>query len=579
MKRLLTFMAAYKKESILAPLFKMSEALLELFVPLVVASIIDKGIYGQNKGHIYVMSLCLLALALAGLAFSITAQYFAAKAATGTAAKLRSSLFKHIQSFGYEELDKIGASTLITRMTSDINQVQNAINMVLRLLLRSPFIVFGAMIMAFTIDLKAALVFAIVIPLLSIVIFGVMAVTRPIYKNVQKGLDEILNMTRENLTGVRVIRAFNREDYELKRFLSANEELTGLQKLAGKLSGLTNPLTLVLINFAIIILIYTGAVRVNTGSLTQGQVVALYNYMSQILVELIKLSDLIILITRGMACMGRIDSIYAIEPAMKEKVAVASATTKTSAVAQTPAVEFNDVSFTYPSGGEEALAHISFRALKGQTIGIIGGTGSGKTTLVNLIPRLYDAQKGSIRLSGADIKSYSFAGLRQMISVVPQKAQLFEGTIRSNLLMGNPQATEEEMAEALRISQAKEFVDLKEGGLDTVVEQGGRNLSGGQRQRLTLARALLSHSEILIMDDSSSALDYVTDARLREAIKQMPGDRTVFIVSQRASSILEADQILVLDDGQMAGIGSHQELLNQCEVYREIYYTQYKKEA
>lgn len=597
MNRLFHLMGRYKKESILAPLFKMLEALLELFVPLVVADIIDQGIYADDKTHIIVMSIVLLVLALIGLFFSITAQYFAARSAVGTAAVLRSQLFSHIQTFGYEEMDKTGTATLITRMTSDVNQVQNAVNMVLRLLLRSPFIVFGAMIMAFTIDFSAAMIFVVVIPLLSVVVFGVMIVTRPIYRNVQKALDKILGMTRENLTGIRVIRAFHREEHELESFVDANEELTGLQKLAGRLSGLTNPLTFAIINYAIIILIYTGALRVNSGSLSQGQVVALYNYMSQILVELIKLSNLIVLITRGLACMSRIDALFEVRPAMAEGEGASGEALETGGTKEDresdgikenrknggylpghAAVEFSDVSFRYESGGGDALSHISFRAEKGQTIGIIGGTGSGKTTLVNLIPRFYDAGAGHIHLFGEDIRKYSFGQLREMVSVVPQKAQLFEGTIRSNLLMGCPDATEEEIMDALRISQAKEFVDQKEGGLDAVIEQGGRNLSGGQRQRLTLARALMRRAEILIMDDSASALDYATDARLRRAISQMERQMTVFIVSQRASSILNADQILVLDDGELVGLGSHEALLKACPLYREIYYTQYRNE-
>ena len=572
MRMIIQFMKDYKKESVLAPLFKMLEAILELFVPLVVAAIIDQGIYHEDRPYIWLMSLLLFALALIGLLFSVTAQYFAAKSAVGAATAMRSKLFAHILSFGYTEMDAIGSSTLITRMTSDINQVQNGINMVLRLFLRSPFIVFGAMIMAFTIDVKAALIFVVTIPLLSIVVFTVMAVTRPIYKNVQAALDRILNITRENLTGVRVIRAFNREDGEKQQFVSANERLTGLQKFAGMISGLTNPLTLVIINLAIIVLIQAGAVRVNAGSLSQGEVVALYNYLSQILVELIKFANLIVTITRALASVSRVKDIFDSVPAMEEGEGA-------SCAAGAPAVEFRDVAFRYNEGGEAAISGISFQAQPGQTIGIIGGTGAGKTTLINLIPRFYDAESGTVALFGRDIREYTFRELRDLVSVVPQKAQLFAGTIRSNLRMGVPDASEEEMEEALRISQAKEFVDKKEGKLDAEVEQGGRNLSGGQKQRLTLARAILKKAPILIMDDSASALDYASDARLRQAVQKMPHRPTVFIVAQRASSILHADQILVLDDGQIVGMGTHQELLDSCDIYREIYETQYKKEA
>lgn len=572
MKMIISFMKAYKKESILAPLFKMLEAILELFVPLVVAAIIDRGIYHGDRPYILFMSLLLFVLALVGLLFSVTAQYFAAKSAVGAATAMRSKLFAHILSFGYTEMDAVGSSTLITRMTSDINQVQNGINMVLRLFLRSPFIVFGAMVMAFTIDVKAALIFVVTIPLLSIVVFTVMAVTRPIYKNVQAALDRILNITRENLTGVRVIRAFNREESEKRQFVSANDQLTGLQKFAGMISGLTNPLTLVIINLAIIVLIQTGAVRVDAGSLSQGEVVALYNYLSQILVELIKFANLIVTITRALASVSRVRDIFEMTPAMQEGAGV-------SGVSDAPAVEFRDVAFRYNEGGEAAISGINFRAQPGQTIGIIGGTGAGKTTLINLIPRFYDAESGTVSLFGRDIRDYSFRELRHLVSVVPQKAQLFAGTIRSNLLMGVPNATIEEIEEALAVSQAKEFVDKKEGRLDAPVEQGGRNLSGGQKQRLTLARAILKKAPILIMDDSASALDYATDARLRQSVRGMAHHPTVFIVAQRASSILHADQILVLDDGKVVGTGTHQELLDSCEVYKEIYETQYKKEA
>lgn len=573
MKKLLYFMKDYKKESVLAPLFKMLEAFFELFVPLVVASIIDDGIVPKDSGHIIRMCLLLLVLAAVGLTCSITAQYFAAKSAVGAATGIRYELFTHIQTLGYEEMDMVGTSTLITRMTSDINQVQNGINLVLRLFLRSPFIVFGAMIMAFTIDVKAAMIFVVAIILLSIVVFGVMFITKPLYKKVQSGLDTILGTTRENLTGVRVIRAFHQEQAEYNKFLAENEELTSLQKFAGKISGLTNPLTFIIINFAILVLIHTGAVRVSLGTLSQGQVVALYNYMSQILVELIKLANLIISVTKAMACFNRIQDVFHIEPSMKEGTKTVAAAGNT-----TPAVEFKNVSFTYAGGGDHAVENISFKAMPGQTIGIIGGTGSGKSTLVNLIPRLYDVSEGEVDIAGKNIQDYTYGSLRNTISVVPQKAQLFAGTIRDNLTFGCPDATEEQIEEALAISQAKEFVDTKEGRLDAKIEQGGKNLSGGQRQRLTLARALVPQSDILIMDDSASALDYATDARLRKAIQDMKRKPTVFIVSQRTSSIQNADMILVLDDGKIAGQGTHEQLLKSCNIYREIYETQFKKE-
>lgn len=573
MKKLLYFMKDYKKESVLAPLFKMLEAFFELFVPLVVASIIDDGIVPKDSGHIIRMCLLLLVLAAVGLTCSITAQYFAAKSAVGAATGIRYELFTHIQTLGYEEMDMVGTSTLITRMTSDINQVQNGINLVLRLFLRSPFIVFGAMIMAFTIDVKAAMIFVVAIILLSIVVFGVMFITKPLYKKVQSGLDTILGTTRENLTGVRVIRAFHQEQAEYNKFLAENEELTSLQKFAGKISGLTNPLTFIIINFAILVLIHTGAVRVSLGTLSQGQVVALYNYMSQILVELIKLANLIISVTKAMACFNRIQDVFHIEPSMKEGTKTVAAAGNT-----TPAVEFKNVSFTYAGGGDHAVENISFKAMPGQTIGIIGGTGSGKSTLVNLIPRFYDVSEGEVDIAGKNIQDYTYGSLRNTISVVPQKAQLFAGTIRDNLTFGCPDATEEQIEEALAISQAKEFVDTKEGRLDAKIEQGGKNLSGGQRQRLTLARALVPQSDILIMDDSASALDYATDARLRKAIQNMKRKPTVFIVSQRTSSIQNADMILVLDDGKIAGQGTHEQLLKSCNIYREIYETQFKKE-
>ena len=573
MKMIMRFLKDYKKECVLAPLFKMLEAIFELFVPLVVSSVIDKGIVNADKGYIMQMCFMLILLAIIGLVCAITAQYFSAKAAVGAATGMRHSLFAHIQTFSFTEMDTLGTSTLVTRMTSDINQVQNGINLVLRLFLRSPFIVFGAMIMAFTIDVKAAMIFVVAIILLSIVVFGVMFITKPLYKKVQSGLDTILGTTRENLTGVRVIRAFHQEQAEYNKFLAENEELTSLQKFAGKISGLTNPLTFIIINFAILVLIHTGAVRVSLGTLSQGQVVALYNYMSQILVELIKLANLIISVTKAMACFNRIQDVFHIEPSMKEGTKTVAAAGNT-----TPAVEFKNVSFTYAGGGDHAVENISFKAMPGQTIGIIGGTGSGKSTLVNLIPRFYDVSEGEVDIAGKNIQDYTYGSLRNTISVVPQKAQLFAGTIRDNLTFGCPDATEEQIEEALAISQAKEFVDTKEGRLDAKIEQGGKNLSGGQRQRLTLARALVPQSDILIMDDSASALDYATDARLRKAIQDMKRKPTVFIVSQRTSSIQNADMILVLDDGKIAGQGTHEQLLKSCNIYREIYETQFKKE-
>lgn len=572
MKYVMKYIKSYKKESILAPLFKMLEALFELFVPLVVAAIIDKGIGNRDIPYIVRMCLMLIMLAVIGLVCSITAQYFASKAAVGMATSLRHFLFEHIQSLSYTEMDTLGASTLITRMTSDINQVQNAVNMVLRLFLRSPFIVFGAMIMAFTIDWKAALIFVIIIPLLSIVVFGIMLITKPLYKKVQSSLDKILGITRENLTGVRVIRAFNKEDQEVEEFEKANENLTSIQKYAGKISGLMNPLTYIMINAAVIALIWVGAVRVNNGVLTQGQVVALYNYMSQILVELIKLANLIISITKALACANRISDTFGIKSSMQEGDI-------TTSVNSEYAVEFCKVSLTYQDAGDESLTDITFKVRKGETVGIIGGTGSGKSSLINLIPRFYDATKGEVKIDGVNVKEYTSQTLQHKVSVVPQKAQLFQGSIRENLLIGNQRASEENMNKALEISQAMEFVADRDGKLNAPIEQGGKNLSGGQKQRLTIARALVKGSEILILDDSASALDFATDAKLRKAIRGIKQAPTVFIVTQRASSILYADQIIVMENGQIAGIGKHDELLEKCEVYQEIYYSQFKKEA
>ena len=598
MRSLLVYLKKYRKESILAPLFKMLEASFELLVPLVMAAVIDVGIAERDSAYIVRMCLLLIALGLIGLVCSITAQYFSAKAAAGFGAGVRHALFAHIQSFSFTEMDTIGTSTLITRMTSDVNQAQSGVNMVLRLFLRSPFIVFGAMIMAFIVDAKAALVFVAAIPLLSVVIFGIMLITMPLYRKVQARLDQVLLTTRENLTGARVIRAFNQEEEEQERFYTANQLLTDAQKFAGRISGLMNPVTYVIVNGAIIVLIYIGAVRVNIGDLTQGEVVALLNYMSQILVELVKLANLIITVTKAVACANRIEKILLEKPDMKEgstqwNTADQAAAGKTEGrtdgkaekergrqeTAGGPFLEFSHVSLTYKGAAGEALTDISFRAERGQTIGVIGGTGSGKSSLVNLIPRFYDATEGSVRLEGRDIKEYQTDSLRAHIGVVPQKAVLFRGTIGENLRWGNQQASDAELQEALQISQAAEFVEKKEGGLDAQVEQGGRNLSGGQKQRLTIARALVRKPEILILDDSASALDFATDAALRKAIAGMKEQPLVFIVSQRAASIWHADQILVLDDGRLAGRGTHEELLADCPVYQEIYYSQFPKEA
>ncbi len=572
MKMIMRFLKDYKKECVLAPLFKMLEAIFELFVPLVVSSVIDKGIANGDKGYIMQMCFMLILLAIIGLVCAITAQYFSAKAAVGAATGMRHSLFAHIQTFSFTEMDTLGTSTLVTRMTSDINQVQNGINMVLRLFLRSPFIVFGAMIMAFTIDVKAALVFVAAIPILTLIVFGIMLTTRPMYKNVQSGLDKILGITRENLTGVRVIRAFNKEQDEVKRFKNDNESLNRLQKFVGKISGLMNPLTYVVVNVSIIALIWIGGVRVNAGALTQGQVVALYNYMSQILVELIKLANLIITITKALACAGRIESVFEVTSGMAD-----GSVKEVAAKEEQPSVEFKNVSLTYSGSGASSVEGINFKAMKGQTIGVIGGTGSGKSSLVNLIPRLYDATQGEVLVDGVNVKDYDIETLRNKVGIVMQKAVLFKGTIRENMWMGKKGATDEQIDEALEISQSKEFVDSKQGRLDYVIEQGGKNLSGGQRQRLTIARAIVRKPDVLILDDSASALDFATDAALRKAIRGMNNSPTVFIVSQRAASLMYADLIIVLDDGQVAGMGTHDELLANCEVYKEIYESQFKK--
>lgn len=574
MKMVLQYLKDYKKESILAPLFKMLEASFELFVPLVVAAIIDVGIAGLDRSYILKMGAVLVALALIGLICSVTAQYFSAKAAAGFATKLRHALFAHLQGLSFSQVDSIGTSTMITRMTSDINQVQSGVNMTLRLFLRSPIVVFGAMIMAFTVDVKAALIFVVAIPLLSLVVFGIMLVTIPLYKKVQQALDKVLGKTRENLTGVRVIRAFNQEEQETREFKERNEALTTIQKFVGKISAAMNPVTYVIVNGALIALIWTGALRVENGYISQGEVVALVNYMSQILIELVKLANLIILITKAVACANRIEAAFAIEPDMDIEAKGGKKVQEKEDI-----VVFDHVGLAYQGASEEAVSDISFTVKRGQTIGIIGGTGSGKSTIVNMIPRFYDATSGKVLIDGIDVKEYTIKELRQKIGMVLQKAVLFKGSIRENLKWGKEDATEEELMRALEISQAKEFVDTKEGGLDYRIEQGGKNLSGGQKQRLTIARAVVRDPEILILDDSASALDFATDAKLRQAIRGMKDKLTVFIVSQRASSIQYADQIIVMDDGKIVGIGKHNELLASCEVYKEIYDSQFRKEG
>ena len=570
MTKLLVYLKEYKKESVLGPLFKLLEASFELIVPLVVASMIDVGIASSDRGYILKMCLIMAVLGLIGLTCSVTAQFFAAKAAVGFATKLRHGLFEHIQKLSFSQMDKEGTSTLITRITSDINQVQSGVNLVLRLFLRSPFIVFGAMIMAFTVDVKAALIFVVVIPVLSVIVFGIMLISIPLYKKVQGALDRVLGITRENLTGVRVIRAFGQEEAEIQKFDGETDTLRHVQMVAARISALMNPFTYVVVNGGLIALIYVGAVRVEAGILTQGQVVALVNYMSQILVELVKLANLIITVTKAVACGNRIQSILDEPAGMEEK-------DRTGDEKLTGCVEFDHVSMRYYEGGEEALTDIHFKAIKGQTIGVIGGTGSGKSSLVNLIPRFYDVEKGSVKVDGVDVREYDLTALRDKIGVVMQKAVLFRGTIRENLKWGNENASDEELWEALRTAQAKEFVLQKKDQLNEMIEQEGRNLSGGQRQRLSIARALVKKPEILILDDSASALDYATDAALRRSLKEMPGETTVFIVSQRASSLMHADMIIVLDDGNVAGMGTHEELLKTCEIYQEIYYSQFER--
>lgn len=573
MKKLLVYLRDYKKECIFAPLFKLLEASFELIVPLVMAAIIDHGIAVSDRPYIFKMGGVLVLLALIGLTCSITAQYFAAKAAVGFATKLRHSLFSHIGTLSFSEMDTIGSSTLITRITSDINQVQSGVNMVLRLFLRSPFIVFGAMIMAFTVNVKAALVFVVAIPLLSVVVFSVMLASIPLFKKVQSGLDRVLGHTRENLEGARVIRAFNKEADEAKEFNASNDFLTNMQMVVGRISTLMNPLTYIIINCAILAVIWIGGKEVFGGIITQGEVVALVNYMSQILVELVKLANLIILINKAIACGNRIEEVLETKSTIEN-----NPNADTKRAVGDDAVTFSHVSMSYASTSEEALTDIDFTAKRGETIGIIGGTGSGKSSVVNLIPRFYDVSKGSVSIDGKDVRDYDLTELRDKIGVVMQKAILFQGTIAENLRWGKPDATDEELWKAIEVAQATDVVEGKEGKLDYMIEQGGRNLSGGQKQRLTIARAVVKNPDILILDDSASALDFATDARLRAALRNLKGNKTIFIVSQRTSSIQFADKIIVMDDGQVAGIGTHEQLLENCEIYREIYESQFKKE-
>lgn len=578
MFKLLRFIKGYGRESVCAPLFKMLEATFELFVPLVMAAIIDTGIANQDRPYIIKMSCVLIALGLIGLTCSITAQYFSAKAAVGFATKLRHALFAHIESLSFTEMDQVGISTLITRMTADINQTQSGVNMVLRLFLRSPFIVIGAMVMAFTVDAKAAFTFVVTIPLLCIVVFGVMLISIPLYKKVQAGLDKVLGITRENLTGIRVIRAFAKEEEEKKKFYEANEELTHLQMFVGKISGLMNPVTYVIINLATVVLIYVGALRVDSGMITQGAVVALVNYMSQILVELIKLANLIVTVTKAIACGNRIQSVFEVTSTITREDMVEGGMDNRELSIDVSApyiLEMDHVGLTYKDASEESLTDINMKVKKGETIGIIGGTGSGKSSLVHLIPRFYDGTKGEVRYYGKDVKTLPLSQYRDRIGIVMQKAVLFKGSVADNLRWGKEDATDEEMWQALETAQAKEFIEEKEGGLSYEITQGGKNLSGGQRQRMTIARAVVKQPDILILDDSASALDYATDLKLRQAIAKM--DCTVFIVSQRASSVKDADQIFVLDDGQICGHGTHEQLLKTCDVYQEIYESQFQK--
>ena len=574
MNKMLGYLNGYKRESVLAPLFKMLEATFDLFVPLVMADIVNVGIAAHDFHYILIRCGILLLLAIIGLACSLTAQYFSAKASVGYSTALRHALFAHIQTLGFTEMDTLGTSTLITRMTSDLNQVQSGLNLFLRLFLRSPFVVFGAMIMAFTVNVRAALIFVVAIPLLSVVVFGVMVVTRPLYKTVQTRLDRVLGLTRENLTGARVVRAFDKEQTEVNRFEDANALLTKMQLHVGHISALMNPLTYVIINLAIVALLYVGSVQINVGGMASGDVIALVNYMNQILVELVKLANLIVQVSKALACAGRVQAVLDTKPGMQFPQEVSG---EVPAEKQNDAVRFDHVGLTYAGAGAPSLTDISFTAEKGQTIGVIGGTGSGKSSLVSLIPRFYDATEGSVEIFGRPVQNYPREELRGKVSVVMQKAQLFGGTIRSNLLWGNQNASDADLWAALETAQAAEFVHSKPLGLDEPVEQGGRNLSGGQKQRLTIARALVSKPDILILDDSASALDYATDAALRKALAALPGSMTVFIVSQRAASLQHADQILVLDDGHLAGLGTHAELLTSCPVYEEIYASQFKK--
>lgn len=584
MKKLLRYLKAYRKESIIAPLFKMLEASFELFVPLVIAKVVDIGIPNKDFGYIARMGILLILLGIIGLTCSLTAQYFSAKAAVGFGTALRNDLFAHINSLSYEEIDKTGTSTLITRMTNDINQIQSGVNLVLRLFLRSPFIVFGAMVMAFTIDVKAALVFVVAIPLLAVVVFGIMAASIPLYKKVQKQLDKVLLITRENLTGVRVIRSVCRQEHEKETFEEANSSLMNLQVFVGRISAFLNPVTYIIVNAALIAIVWIGALQVDSGIITQGAVIALVNYMSQILVELIKLANLIINITKSLACANRINEVFDLEPSVKDIVSdntentAQMAYTNNATSAADEAVAFRNVSFAYGGSKEYSLENIEFTVKKGETIGIIGGTGSGKSTLVNLLPRFYDVQKGEVQINGKNVKDFALADLRKKFGIVPQRAVLFKGTIKENIRYGKEDATDEEILKALETAQALDFVEKKKDGLDSFVEQGGSNLSGGQKQRLTIARALVSNPEFLILDDSASALDFATDAALRKTIRQNTENCTVFLVSQRATTIKDADKILVLDDGQLAGCGTHKELLSSCDVYREICLSQLSKE-
>ena len=572
MFKLLRFMKGYIKECIISPFFKLLEASFELFVPLVVASIIDIGIANNDKEYIVQRCLILVALAVVGLSCTLLAQYYAAKAAVGFSTKVKHSLFSHIQTLSYTEIDTLGTSTLITRMTSDMNQVQSGVNLTLRLLLRSPFIVFGAMIMAFTIDTESALVFAVAIPVLALVIFGIMCATIPLHKKVQGKLDGVLKLTRENLTGARVIRAFSNEENEIAEFKKATYEVNKSQKFSGRISAIMNPATYAIINFAIIILIWQGAIKVDTGDLSQGQVIALYNYMSQILVELIKLASLIITLTKAVACGNRVEAVFEIKPSLNEG-------SNKNGENNDLAVEFKHASLKYATASEASLNNIDFTVKKGEVVGIIGGTGSGKTSLVNLIPRFYDVYDGEVLVNGINVKDYSFESLREKIGIVPQRAMLFSGSIRENMKWGNENATDAEIIDAIKIAQAKDVLDSKKGGLDYMIEQGGKNLSGGQRQRFTIARALVKKPDILILDDSASALDYATDSALRSSLSSLNYSPTIFIVSQRTASIAHADKIVVLDDGDVVGIGKHDELLKSCLVYSEIYNSQFKKEG